>query len=101
MGLGLFKKDEKFNKKPLEERKLNTKDFVALFSNDEILNKNFLVEELKLPEKYHNLFLDYLSSKGVEENYLKKEKKLDLINLIYKYNSEYKSKIILSEKQDI
>jgi hypothetical protein len=98
--IGLFKKDIKSNKQPLEEKKLNTKDFISLFTNDEILNKDFLLE-LKLPEKYHNLFLDFLGSKEVDENYLKKERKLDLINLIYKYSSEYRSKIILSEKQDI
>ncbi len=68
---------------------------MILFSylkNDDILNKEFLIDELKIPEKHHNLFFDYLSSKTISEEYLKVERKLELIELIIKYAEEFKSK---------
>lgn len=89
--VGLFKKGEKSEERKLEERKLNTQDFVSLFKKDEFLNEYFLVEELELPEKYHNLFLDYLGSKNLSYTFLEKENKLELIDLIFKYGAEYKS----------
>lgn len=89
--IGLFKKGEESEDQNLEERKLNTQDFVSLFKKDEFLNENFLAEELELPEKYHILFLDFLGSKELSYSFLEKERKLELIDLIFKYNNEYKS----------
>ncbi|MDW5290219.1 hypothetical protein [Formosa sp. PL04] len=97
--IGSFKKNEKPDKQPLEEKTLSIKDFISLFKTDKILNETFLVEELKLPEKYQNLFFDYLSSKSLSYKYLEKERKLELIDLIYKYNTEYKSKINFFENE--
>lgn len=98
--IGLFKKEGKSEKQSLEERKLSTTNFNFLFKNDEILNCKFLTEELRIPEKYHSLFSDYLDSKELSYTYLEKEKKLELIDLIYKYGKEYQSVINGPEEED-
>ncbi|MFD0930999.1 hypothetical protein ACFQ0R_00155 [Psychroflexus salinarum] len=96
---GLFKTNKKSKDQPVKERLLETQDFIFLFKSDEILNTAFLVEELKLSEKYQHLFLDFLGSKKMSFHYLDKDKKLELIDLIYKYHAEYKS-VINSSKSD-
>ena len=98
--MGLFRRDEKSKKKPLEEKKLITKDFISLFENDEFLNEKFLIEELNLPRQYHRLFFDYLASKEINSSFLEKEKKLEFIDVIFTYNKQFKSSIDLSEDKD-
>ena len=95
----LFEKDDK-PEHAIEDKKLTSEDFIALFRNDEVLNETFLEKELQIPQDYHLLFLDYLGSKGVSRKYLEKDRKLELIDLIFKYNTEYRSKIDLSENEN-
>lgn len=94
--IGLFKKKDKLSKQGVVQRKLELEDLIALFQNDAILNENFLTQELEIQKKYHNLFLDFISSRGLSYSYLKEENKLNLISLIYKYAIEYKSMIKIS-----
>ncbi|MGA9589713.1 MAG: hypothetical protein WBV11_07790 [Salegentibacter sp.] len=97
--IGLFTRGEESEEQNLEERKLKTHDFISLFKKDEFLNEDFLADELELPEKYHNLFFDYLGSKGISYTFLEKEKKLELIDLILKYSTDFKS--TLSSSADL
>ena len=89
----LFKKDKKAKQPSTRERYLNAQDWRLLFNNDKLLNTAFLMKELKLPEKYHALFIDYLESKALSYSYLNQERRLELIELLLKYASTYKSSL--------
>jgi hypothetical protein len=97
--MGLFKKDKNTKRTSTEDRYLDAQDWRLLFNNDKLLNAAFLVNELKLPARYHALFMDYLESKALSYSFLREEKRLELIELLFKYASTYKSSLKDSDTQ--
>ncbi|WP_286761067.1 hypothetical protein [Salegentibacter sp. UBA1130] len=88
---GLLSKKKEARKTDLPNQKMiSYNELKILFKKDDILNKQFLLENLSIPKSYHPLFLDFLVSKKINSNLLQEKKKLDLINLIYNAGKEYR-----------
>jgi hypothetical protein len=88
---GLLSKKKEPGKTDIpNQRNVSYNELKILFEKDEILNREFLVENLAIPQRYHPLFIDFLVSKSINSNLLQEKKKLDLINLIYNAAKEYK-----------
>ncbi|MDR5591010.1 hypothetical protein [Christiangramia sp. SM2212] len=85
-----------FPKKP-EIRIIELNDYQELFSSDENLNYDYLQETLNIPEHQYNLFFDYLESKSLNYDLLRKANRLDLIEKINHLSAEFKIMLQSSE----
>lgn len=84
----LFKKDKV---KPEVIEPLNYKQFEVLFSKDEFLNDKFLVNELEIPLDYKPLFLDYLEAQNINGTFINDDKKMLLLEELFKHSKGFKA----------
>jgi hypothetical protein len=84
----LFKKDKA---KPEVIEPLNYKQFEELFSKDEFLNDKFLVNELEIPLEYKPLFFDYLDAQNINGTFILEEKKMLLLEELFKHSKGFKA----------
>lgn len=84
----LFKKDKV---KPEVIEPLNYKQFEELFAKDEFLNDKFLVNELEIPLDYKPLFLDYLEAQNINGTFINDDKKMLLLEELFKHSKGFKA----------
>ncbi len=77
-----------FPKEP-EKQIIRLRDFQVLFSQGDVLNDQFLTEELKIPKEIRNLFFDYLETQSWDIDLLEEENRLNLIQKLYDASEEY------------
>lgn len=60
-----------------------------LSSDDKLLNNTFLIKDLKIPLEYKSLFFDYFEAQNIDNNILKEENRLLLIDALYKQSNGF------------
>jgi hypothetical protein len=84
----LFKKDRV---KPDIIDPLIYKQFEELFANDDFLNDKFLMNELEIPLDYKPLFLDYLEAQNINGTFINDDKKMLLLEELFKHSKAFKT----------
>ncbi|WP_405199309.1 hypothetical protein [Christiangramia sp. LLG6405-1] len=79
------------NKKSDENHydKLQYVDFQNIFEDNSIPNNRFITEDLKIPVKFKNLFIDYLDSLKWNKNLADDKNRLKLIEMLYVSSNKY------------
>lgn len=83
----LFKKRERFIEEPIVTA--TYKDFETLFKTDYLINKELLINELKIDAKFHTLFFDFCHAQNIDSKLFDKDKQLLLIETLYKCSSDF------------
>ncbi|MEW4925632.1 carboxypeptidase-like regulatory domain-containing protein [Algibacter sp. 2305UL17-15] len=83
----LFKKKDKPKIQPIEFITYKTLD--SLFKKDKLFNLKLLNQDLKIPEEYAHLFLDYCDSKNLNKRLTSEENKVILLDSLFKFSREF------------
>jgi len=83
----LFKKDKV---KPDIIEPINHKQLDSLFAKDNFFNDKFLVRELEITLEYKPLFFEYLEAQNIHDIYLNEDKKMLLLDELFKYSKAFK-----------
>ncbi|WP_162623277.1 carboxypeptidase-like regulatory domain-containing protein [Confluentibacter sediminis] len=70
---------------------INYNQLDSLFSKDNFLNDKFLVNELKIPLEYKPLFFEYFEAKNINDSFLKEEKRILLLDELFKSSKAFKT----------
>lgn len=92
----LFKKNKSIPEaiKPITQKQLD-----SLFSrDDDLLKESFLVNDLKIPLEYKNLFFDYFEAQNIDNKILAEEQRLLLIDELYKQSTGFRALLEEAEK---
>jgi ribosomal silencing factor RsfS len=84
----LFKKEKV---KSVAIQPINYKQLDSIFSKDNFLNDKFLVNELKIPLEYKNLFFDYLETQNINGTFINEDKKIFLLDELFKHSKVFKT----------
>ena len=84
----LFKKEKV---KPDVIEPINYKQLDSLFSKDNFLNDKFLVNKLEIPLEYKNLFFEYFEAQSINDEFLKEDKRMLLLEELFKYSKAFKT----------
>lgn len=90
----LFKK----KRKPIPNT-ITYKQYELLFNGNNFFTKKLLSEDLKVPEKYHSLFYEFLESKSILESKLNYDKRLILLNDFTMHAQEFLIIVEMAEEQ--
>lgn len=79
---------------------ITIKQLDSLFSSDDdpLLNNAFLVNDLKIPLEYKNLFFDYFEAQNIDSKILAEEQRLLLIDELYKQSTGFRALLEEAEK---
>ncbi|MBU3822887.1 carboxypeptidase-like regulatory domain-containing protein [Flavobacteriaceae bacterium XHP0103] len=78
---------------------ITIKQLDSLFSSDDaLLNNTFLVKDLKISLEYKSLFYDYFEAQNIDNNILTEEKRLLLIDALYKQSKGFNA--LLKEAEE-
>ncbi|TCK68965.1 hypothetical protein DFQ05_0475 [Winogradskyella wandonensis] len=68
---------------------LKYNQYKLLFEENNFFTKKMLTEDLKIPEKYHSLFFEFLEEKSIPESKLNYNQRLQLLNDFTLYSEEF------------
>jgi len=74
-------------------------DLSAYFKTDTFFTYTLLSEDLKIPEEYQSLFLEYCSAKRIHLNMLSKQNRMLLLDALFNYSEAF-LKLIESQKKE-
>ena len=74
------------------------KNFYALFNTNAIFTENLLVNDLNIERKNIPLFFDYCDTKKLNDNLLKPENKMILLDSLIKFSREFKTHIAETDR---
>jgi len=79
---------------------ITIKQLDSLFSSDDapLLNNTFLINDLKIPLEYKNLFFDYFEAQNIDNKILAEEQRLLLIDELYKQSKGFRALLEEAEK---
>src|SRR5690606_1162875 len=78
---------------------ITVKQLDSLFSrDDDLLKESFLVNDLKIPLEYKNLFFDYFEAQNIDNKILAEEQRLLLIDELYKQSTGFRALLEEAEK---
>ncbi len=87
MAIQLFKKKNKYKPQPIEY--INYKHLDSLFKNDDFFNLRLLHQDLRIPETYAHLFLDYCETKSLNKELISEENKVVLLDSLVEFSREF------------
>lgn len=82
---GLFKKEKKEN-----PDKIVYEELEDLFENDPLFTHRLLSRQLEIPEEHHNLFLEFCSTKNMDDALLDKDQQFQLLDHLVDYSKEFR-----------
>ncbi|TBN19015.1 peptidase associated/transthyretin-like domain-containing protein [Hyunsoonleella pacifica] len=87
MAIKLFKKKNKYKPKPIEY--LSYKHLDSLFKNDDFFDLRLLNQDLKIPEEYAHLFLDYCETKNLNKELISEHHKVILLDSLVEFSRAF------------
>jgi len=75
------------------EYTLRFEHFEAFFKEDDLINEEFLTNELLIPKKYHVLFYYFLETKHYTSALLEKNQTLEMISRLQESAKEYREEL--------
>ncbi|GGI57874.1 hypothetical protein [Winogradskyella haliclonae] len=90
----LFKK-----KKKNIPNTLKYNQYKLLFAENNFFTKKMLTEDLKVPEKYHSLFYEFLEEKAIPESKLNYNMRLQLLNDFTMHSQEFLIIVEMAEEK--
>lgn len=87
MAIKLFKKKDKYKPKPIEY--VSYKHLDSLFKKDDFFDLRLLSQDLKIPQEYAHLFLDYCETKNLNKELISEEKKVILLDSLVEFSREF------------
>ena len=68
--------------------------FKAYFKEDDLINEEFLTNELLIPQEYHIMFFNFLETKNYTSALLEKDQKLEMISRLQESAKEYREEVL-------
>ncbi|MEH6406561.1 MAG: hypothetical protein V7767_04705 [Leeuwenhoekiella sp.] len=78
-----------FKSKKPKYKAVDYNDLVNLFDDNRLFNKKLLVDQLNIPEKYHNLFFEYVGAKNINYSLLDEKNQFQLLDRLVNYSVEF------------
>ena len=76
------------------EYKLRFEHFEAFFKDDDLINEEFLTNELLIPQEYHVMFFNFLETKNYTSALLEKNQTLEMISRLQESAKEYHEEVL-------
>ena len=90
----IFPKKKKTEIAHKVEYNLRFEHFEAFFKEDDLINEEFLTNELLIPKKYHVLFFNFLETENYTSALLKEDQKLEMISKLQESAKEYREEVL-------
>ncbi|SFC10349.1 hypothetical protein SAMN04487907_102252 [Zunongwangia mangrovi] len=90
----IFPKKKKTEIAHKVEYNLRFEHFKAFFKEDDLINEEFLMNELLIPKKYHVLFFNFLETENYTSALLGKDLKLEMISRLQESAKEYRQEVL-------
>ena len=90
----IFPKKKKTEIAHKVEYNLRFEHFKAFFKEDDLINEEFLMNELLIPQGYHLMFFNFLETENYTSALLKEDQKLEMISKLQESAKEYREEVL-------